>query len=492
MRMRTAIKIRFDYGSIVPWVRKTERGIRAIAGPDGLALYADVPLEGRDYAHVAEFTVRAGESVCFELVYFPSHVAQPAPIDVAAAIDELDRWWTSWSSRFTYDGPYRTLVRRSLITLKALAFAPSGGIVAAPTASLPERLGGVRNWDYRYCWIRDATFVLVSLLNAGYREEAQAWREWLLRAAAGNPGRLQILYGLRGERRILETEADWLCGYGDARPVRLGNAASGQFQLDVYGEAIDVLYQARRGGLPPSHEEWSVAKAIVETVERRWNEPDRGLWEIRGEPRHFVHSKVLAWVALDRAICFVEELGADGPVDRWRALRRRIHDDVCTHGWDPRRETFTQSYGSKELDAATLLIPLVGFLPPDDPRVVSTVRAVERELLRDGFLLRYSPTSSDVDGLPPGEGAFLACNFWLADAYCVSGRRDDAQATFERLIGIANDLGLLAEEYSVAQQRMVGNFPQAFSHVGLVNTAFNLHAAEKPAEQRGRTPVPTP
>jgi GH15 family glucan-1,4-alpha-glucosidase len=489
MTMRTEIKLRFDYGSLVPWVSATDDGIVAVAGPDGIALHADVPLRPHHFSHRAEFTVGPGETVDFDLVYFPSHLDPPPRIDVGNAIDDTAEWWCRWVDRFRYEGPYHDLVRRSLITLKGLTFAPTGAIVAAPTTSLPEKLGGVRNWDYRYCWIRDATFVLVALLNAGFKEEAKAWREWLVRAAAGNPGKMQILYGLGGERRIHEYEAEWLPGYDGSRPVRIGNAASDQFQLDVYGEAVDVFYQSRRGGLPPEPEKWAVGKAIIRTVEERWRDPDRSLWEVRGKPRPFVHSKVLAWVALDRAVRFVEQFGQDGPVERWRAVRDEIHADVCARGWDPHRETFTQSYGSKALDAATLMIPLVGFLPPDDPRVAGTIRAVERELLHDGFLRRYTDDGA-IDGLPPGEGAFIACNFWLADAYCVTGRCDDARRMFERLLATANDLGLLAEEYDSHGKRMLGNFPQAFSHVGLLNTAFNLHAAEKPAEQRAHAWVP--
>jgi GH15 family glucan-1,4-alpha-glucosidase len=485
--MRSRFKLRFDYGSVVPWVSAVEGGIVAIAGPDGAAVYADVPLSGHDFSHEATFTVAAGETVSFELAYFPSHLRPPKRLDVAATMERTTAWWQRWSDRFRYDGPHRELVLRSLLTLKALTFAPTGAIAAAPTMDLPEAIGGVRNWDYRYCWIRDAAFVLVALHNAGYHEAARTWREWLIRAAAGNPEKLQILYGLHGERRVMEFEANWLRGYDGSQPVRVGNAASRQFQLDVYGELVDAIYQARRQGLPPNREEWALTKAIVATVEARWREPDQSLWEIRGTPRCFVHSRVLAWVALDRAIRFVERFGVEGPVERWRRVRDEIHDDVCTHGWDPARGTFTQSYGSKELDAATLLIPIVGFLPPDDPRVLGTIANVERELMRDGFLLRYSPRDERLDGLPPGEGSFLVCSFWLVDAYAITGRREEARALFERLAGVANDVGLLSEEYDVKRRRLVGNFPQAFSHVGLVNSAFNLHAAEKPLEQRSHT-----
>jgi GH15 family glucan-1,4-alpha-glucosidase len=491
--MRSQIRIRFDYGLVVPWIHRASGTVVAVAGPDAVALYADVPLRGQDLSTVAEFWVGPGDRVGFEMAYYPSYHEQPGPSDVVIALRRTDVFWREWARTCRYDGPWREVVIRSLLTLKALTDAETGAVLAAPTTSLPEQFGGVRNWDYRYCWLRDATFVLVALLNAGYEEEAFAWRAWLLRAVAGNPGQIQILYGLRGERRLPEFEAAWLCGYADSRPVRIGNAAAEQLQLDVYGEVADVIYQGRRAGLPPDSEEWSLTKAVVEAVEKRWSEPDRGLWEVRGPPRPFVHSKVLAWVALDRAICSIEKFRLDGPLDRWRALRDTIHAEVCSKGYDPKRETFTQSYGSGEIDAAALLIPLVGFLPPTDPRVVGTVAAVERELLVDGFVRRYTHPSLDTDGLPPGEGAFYACGFWLADNYVLQKRRKDARALFERLIGSANDVGLLSEEYDVAGRRLAGNFPQAFSHVGLVNTAYNLAADSKPAEQRrGKQPVTPP
>jgi GH15 family glucan-1,4-alpha-glucosidase len=482
--MRSVMRIRFDYGRIVPWIHRSSGTTVAVAGPDAVALYADVPLKGQDLSTVAEFWVGPGERVGFEMAYFPSYAEQPGPSDVLTALRHTDVYWREWARTCRYDGPWRDAVVRSLLTLKSLTAASTGAVLAAPTTSLPEQIGGVRNWDYRYCWLRDATFVLVALLNAGYEEEAFAWRGWLLRAVAGSPDQIQILYSLRGERRIPEFEAPWLRGYADSRPVRIGNAAAEQLQLDVYGEVADVMYQAHRAGLPPDTDEWSLTKAVVEAVERRWSEEDRGLWEVRGPCRHFVHSKVLAWVALDRAITAIEKFGLQGPADRWRALRAQIHDDVCRLGYDPKRETFTQSYGSEEIDAATLLIPLVGFLPPDDPRVKGTVRAVERELVVDGFVKRYTQPNLETDGLPPGEGAFYACGFWLADNYVLQKRWKDARKLFERLIGTANDVGLLSEEYDIEGKRLVGNFPQAFSHVGLVNTAYNLASEAKPAEQR--------
>ena len=489
--MRCELRIRFDYGSVVPWLSHVDGGIVAIGGPDAAVVYADVPLHAQGLSHVAEFEIDEKQNVAFELVFYPSHERRaPDRSSALTAIERTDATWHAWSQACTYDGPYNEAVLRSLLTLKALQFGASGAIAAAPTMSLPEELGGVRNWDYRFCWVRDATFVLTALMNAGYRDEAQAWRAWLLRAVAGSPSDLRILYGLLGQRRIHEYEADWLSGYDGSRPVRIGNAASTQFQLDVYGETIDVMYQARRAGFPSEEQEWALSTAVIEAVEKRWHEPDQSLWEIRGEPKQFVHSKVLAWVALDRAVRAVENFGLDGPVARWNAVRAQIHDEICANGYDPKRETFTQSYGSEALDAATLLIPLVGFLPPDDPRVRGTIKAVERELIRDGFLLRYSPADAAFDGFPPGEGAFLACNFWLCDAYALTGRYDDAVKTFERLLKIRNDVGLLAEEYDPHAKRQLGNYPQAFSHVGLVNTAFNLHAATKPAEQRAHDEVP--
>ena len=484
--MRTRIRIRFEFGKIVPWVWQVDGGIIAVAGPDGLVLRTPIALVGEDCTHTGEFTVRAGDAVDFDLAYFPSHLDAPPPIDVGRLLASTDRWWKSWSERAVYDGPHRELVHRSLITLKALTYAKTGAIVAAPTLGLPEQLGGVRNWDYRYCWIRDSTFTLIALLNGGFEEEARAFREWLLRAIAGSVDQLQIMYGLRGERRLSEWEADWLPGYARSRPVRIGNGAAKQFQLDVYGEALDMTWQGRRSGIPRNDQAWAMMIEVLASLEERWSKPDQGLWESRGDPKHYVESKVMAWVAFDRALRIVEEFGVDGPVAKWRGLRDLIHADVCAKGWDPKRQTFTQSYGSKELDAATLLIPLVGFLPGDDPRVRGTIAAIERELTVDGFVYRYLQSGSKTDGFPAGEGTFLACTAWLADAYLVSGERDKALATLDRLRGVCNDVGLLSEEYDVNRKRLVGNFPQAFSHVGLVNTIFNLHHDDKPAEQRSQ------
>ena len=472
--MRMDLVVRFDYGATVPWVRRLDGTLTAVAGPDGIALRTPIETQGRDLTTEARFSVGPGERVPFVLSWYPSHHEPPAPVDAAAAISDTEAWWREWSDRCTYQGPWRDAVHRSLITLKALTYAPTGGIVAAPTTSLPERIGGVRNWDYRYCWVRDATFTLYALMHGGYREEAGAWRDWLLRAVAGDPSQLQILYGLSGERRIPETQADWLPGYEGSRPVRLGNAAVDQLQLDVFGELMDALHVARRSGLEPEAAAWALQRHLIEFLESSWREPDEGIWEVRGGRRAFTHSRVMAWVAIDRAIKAVERFGLDGPLDRWRRVRHDIHEDVCRHGYDPDRGAFVQSYGSTALDASLLLIPLVGFLPPDDPRVLGTVKAIERELMMDGFVLRYSTDTDTVDGLPAGEGAFLPCTCWLADAYVQAGRHEEGQRLFERLIGIRNDVGLLSEEYDPTADRMLGNFPQAFSHVALVNTASNI------------------
>ncbi len=489
VRMRMQLLIRFDYGSVVPWVSRIHGGIHAIAGPDALVLATPVEMHGENLTTVAEFTVAEGERVPFVLTWHPSEQPPPDAEDAEKAIALTERWWRDWAERCEREQSPQTpehwceAITRSVITLKALTYMPTGGIVAASTTSLPECIGGVRNWDYRYCWLRDATFTLYALLISGYHDEARAWREWLLRAVAGNPSELQIMYGIRGERRLTEIELDWLAGYERSVPVRIGNAASRQLQWDVYGEVIDTLYQCRRAGLHGDHLGWNLERALLDYLESAWDQPDEGIWEVRGPRQHFTHSKVMVWVAADRAVKSVERLGLEGPVDLWRALRTTVHKQVCRCGWDPELNAFVQSYGSKHLDASLLMMPLVGFLPASDPRIHGTVAAIEQHLMNDGFVARYS-TSGTVDGLPPGEGAFLACTFWLADNYAMLGRRDDAVATFERLLALRNDVGLLSEEYDVRASRLVGNFPQAFSHVGLVNTARNLARRAGPAEHR--------
>jgi GH15 family glucan-1,4-alpha-glucosidase len=484
--VRMELVLRFDFGRVVPWVRRaTDGGLTAIAGPDAVHLIPGRPTHGRDLTTVAEFELEAGDEVPFVLTWYPSHEPEPLPVDGLAATGDTTSWWEEWTARARVAGEYADLVKRSLITLKALTYAPTGGIVAAPTTSLPEAIGGVRNWDYRFCWVRDATLTLQALMHAGYMDEAKAWRDWLLRAVAGSPSEMQIMYGPAGERRLTELELDWLPGYENSAPVRIGNAASDQFQLDVFGELMDALLQGREGGLPLEQAGWRLQLALLDYLEGAWDEPDEGIWEVRGQRRHFVHSKVMAWVAFDRAIRTVERFSVqDGPADRWRDLRDRIHREVCERGFDADRGTFTQSYGSRGLDAATLMIPLVGFLDPHDERVVGTVEAIQRELVRDGFVLRYDTSEAD-DGLPPGEGAFLPCSFWLADCLALIGRRDEAADLFGRLTGLANDVGLLAEEYDPRLGRQVGNFPQAFTHVGLVNTAMNLdRTSSSPSEAR--------
>lgn len=471
--LRMQLVLRFDYGSIVPWVRNIGSGIQAIAGPDTVLLRTPVPLRGEKLTTVAEFSVSAGERVPFTLRWHASHLPPPDPVDPADVLRLTENWWQEWASRCTYQGQWRDAVMRSLITLKALTYAPTGGIVAAPTTSLPEFIGGVRNWDYRFCWLRDAALTLLALMRGGYREEAFAWREWLLRAVAGNPSQINIMYGLAGERRLTELELDWLPGYENSQPVRIGNAAHQQFQLDVFGEVIHALYLARAEEDGQDGTAWKLQRKLVEFLETAWNQPDEGIWEVRGPRRQFTHSKVMAWVAVDRMIKSVEEFGEEGPVERWRVLRDAIHQEVCEQGFNRERNTFVQYFGGQTLDASLLIIPLVGFLPTDDPRMRGTVTAIERELYRDGFLARYS-TSQGVDGLPSGEGAFLACTFWLATNYASQGRLADAQNLFERLLALRNDVGLLSEEYDTQGRRLVGNFPQAFSHIGLVNAAFNL------------------
>jgi GH15 family glucan-1,4-alpha-glucosidase len=485
--MRTELVLRFGYGAIIPWVTRLDDGtLRAVAGPDMVVLRTPVQLKGQNMHTVGDFTVGAGETVPFAMTYAPSHLPVPPPLDLEAVVTDTDAFWTEWAKRCRPAGPYSDIVVRSLITLKALTYWPTGGIVAAPTTSLPEQLGGVRNWDYRFCWLRDATLTLLALMSAGYYDEAQAWREWLLRAAAGSPQQLQIMYGIAGERRLTEWEIPWLPGYEKSCPVRVGNEAHVQLQLDAYGEVMDALHQARLGGLAASESGWALQLALLDHLERVWPQPDEGIWEVRGGRAQFTYSKAMAWAAFDRGIKSAEKFGLDGPIDRWRAVAREIKDEVCARGFDADMGSFVQSYGSKQLDASLLLLPAIGLLPAGDPRVRGTVEAIERRLLVDGFVMRYD-TAQSCDGLPPGEGAFLASSFWLVDAYVLQGRWQDARSLFDRLVALCNDVGLLSEEYDQGAQRLVGNFPQAFTHVALVNSALNLSRAAKPAEQRAQT-----
>jgi GH15 family glucan-1,4-alpha-glucosidase len=481
--MHMELIIRCGYGVVVPWVRRVESALLATAGPDSFELRAGVETRGKALTTVAEFTVKRGQRIAFVLSHFPSHLPRPLPIDADAAIAATELAWRKWCALGTYDGRWGDAVRRSLLTLKALTYAPTGGIVAAPTTSLPERIGGVRNWDYRFCWPRDATFTLYALLLAGYHDEARAWREWLMRAAAGRPQDMQTVYGIAGERQLTELELGWLPGYAGSAPVRIGNAAAAQCQLDVYGEVIDALHLARTAGLAHDDDAWSFQRALLEFLESHWTEPDNGIWEVRGARRHFTHSKVMAWVAFDRAIKAVESHGVEGPVERWRRIRARIHADVCRKGFSAKRGAFVQHYGSNKLDASLLLMPLVGFLPPEDPRVRRTVEAIERELMFDGFVVRYL-TARRIDGLPAREGVFLPCSFWLADNLALQGRNAEAEALFERLLALRNDVGLLAEEYDPRARRQLGNFPQALTHVALINTARNLSHRGGPGEHR--------
>jgi GH15 family glucan-1,4-alpha-glucosidase len=491
--MRTELVVRFDYGAIVPWVSQHEGGrLQFVAGPDRVLLDTNVETRGEDMRTVGDFNLREGEGTSFVLNWSSSFRAALAPLSaegLAAARNQVHSFWTGWAATFQSSDPWGDAVLRSLLTLKALAHWETGGIVAAPTTSLPEQLGGPRNWDYRFCWLRDATFTLYALIGAGILDEAKAWHEWLLRAVAGSPDDLQILYGVAGERRLQEFEIPWLPGYEGSAPVRIGNGAVGQLQLDVYGEVLDAFYVARRAGLSTSDATWALECSLILHLEKIWREPDEGIWEVRGGRRHFTHSKVMAWVAFDRAVRSIEEFGLEGPLERWRDVRNAIHDEVCARGYDANENTFVQSFGDAALDASLLLIPIVGFLPPDDPRVQGTVAAIERRLLRDGFVLRYD-TGTAVDGLPPGEGAFLACSFWLVDCYVLLGRYDEAHALFERLLALRNDVGLLAEEYDPHEQRQLGNFPQAFSHLALINAAHSLSTWEGAARLRSTKSEP--
>jgi GH15 family glucan-1,4-alpha-glucosidase len=493
VELEMELVLRFDYGRAVPWVRRRDYGLSAVAGPDAVELHTDLTLTGEEMRTRAAFTVREGESVPFTLSYHRSHKQPHFVRDRHESLARTIAWWREWVKRGSFEtmpDDWREPVVRSLITLKLLTYAPTGGIVAAPTTSLPEAIGGARNWDYRFCWLRDSALTLYALLNAGYREEAEAWRQWLLRAVAGHPQQLQIMYGIGGERSLPELELEHLPGYEASRPVRIGNAAAGQPQLDVFGELLDTLNAARDADLQPYEEAWRLQKVLLSQLERDWRALDRGIWEVRGEPRAFTHSRLMCWVAFDRAVASVEKFGLQGPVERWRETRAAIHEDICANGFDAGQNSFVQYYGGSALDASLLLMPQLGFLPPDDPRILGTVSAVERGLMRDGFVLRYSTDQSD-DGLTGREGAFLACSFWLADAYVLCGRLEDARALFARLLGLRNDLGLLAEEYDPAAKRLLGNFPQAFSHVGLINTAHNLVKVSGPARQRAEHKAPT-
>jgi GH15 family glucan-1,4-alpha-glucosidase len=482
--MRLDLVMRFDTGNVIPWVRRMDDSLVAIAGPNALCLRTPIETRGQHLHTVAEFEVSAGDHVPFVLTWLPSHHDLPKRIDARRAVAQTTAWWQGWSARTTYTGEWADLVQRSAITLKALTYAPTGGLIAAPTTSLPEWIGSVRNWDYRYCWLRDATFSLYALMSLGYVEEARAWRDWLLRALAGQPEKAQIMYGAAGERRLTEYEVDWLPGYEGSSPVRIGNAASDQFQLDVYGEVFDALHLTRRVGIPPDPSIWPLSLTILDFLEEAWRRPDDGIWEVRGPRQHFTHSKVMAWVAFDRAVKAVKELRLDGvDTTQWEWLRDEVHAQVCAQGFDADRGTFVQHYGSTHLDASLLMIPLVGFLPPDDPRVRGTVEAIQRELVVDGFVQRYQ-TDGSVDGLPPGEGAFLPCSFWLADNLALMGRIDDAREVYERLVALVNDVGLISEEYDATSGRMLGNFPQAMTHVALVNTACNVAGIGGPARTR--------
>jgi GH15 family glucan-1,4-alpha-glucosidase len=492
VEMEMEVALRFENGQAVPWVRRKDYGLSAIAGPHAVELHTDLPLEGRDLKTRARFLVNTGDNVSLTMSYHPSNEQPHFVADRRDLLNRTAMWWREWVKHGSFENMpdiWREPVVRSLVTLKMLIYAPTGGIVAAPTTSLPEAIGGTRNWDYRYCWLRDSALTLYALLNSGYREEAEDWRQWLLRAVAGSPDQLQIMYGIAGERWLPEFEVPWLAGYEGSSPVRIGNDASGQMQIDVYGELIETLHAARDAELQPQEEAWRLQKVLLDHLETAWRLPDRGIWEVRGLPRPFTHSRMMAWVAFDRAVTSSERYGLEGPVAKWRQVRQQIHGDICSNGFDGRKNSFVQYYGGNTLDASLLLMPQLGFLPVDDPRIVGTIDAVERELLQGGLVKRYSTHETD-DGVGGGEGAFLSCSFWLADAYVLTGREQEARNLFDSLLGIRNDLGLLAEEYDSVSGRLLGNFPQAFSHIGLINTAHNLVTAGGPARQRAEKIAP--
>ncbi|MGB7267850.1 MAG: glycoside hydrolase family 15 protein [Terracidiphilus sp.] len=486
VKLRMELALRFDYGSTVPWVTKTKDGVRAVAGSNLAILHASVPVHGQNLKTVAEFTVRKGQRIWFTLTYGSSYEPDPKRIDCSRELHDTVRIWRNWSGRLKYKGKYREAVERSLITLKAPTFQPTGGIVAAVTTSLPESIGGVRNWDYRYCWLRDTTFTLLALMNGGYFDEAKAWQDWLLRALAGSPEQVQIMYGLRGERRLVEWEVGWLAGYENSRPVRIGNAASEQMQIDIYGEMLDSFFHAQHGMRRHNEDDFRVLNLLLENLEKIWKEPDQGIWETRGKPQHFTYSKMMAWVAFDRGVLLAEQLDYDAPIEKWKTIRAEIHKEICAKGFSKKKNSFVQAYGSQQLDAALLLMPAVGFLPGSDRRVKATVQAIERELMPNGLVERYNTSKVD-DGLPPGEGVFLACSFWMVTSLKAIGRKRDARALFEKLLSLRNDLGLLAEEYDVEHKRMVGNFPQAFSHIALVNAASHLEQDQQVRRRAHRT-----
>ncbi len=486
--LRLELIIRFDYGDIVPWVRKRDGALQAIAGPNALMLRTPVKTRGENLTTVAEFELREGQRLPFVLTWFPSHERPPRAVNPEDALRDTENFWRDWAGRCNHSGRWHDAVVRSLVTLKGLTFAPTGGIVAAATTSLPEQIGGVRNWDYRYCWLRDATFTLFAFIRSGYLDEARAWRQWLLRAIAGSPSQMQIMYGVRGERRLPEFELPWLAGYEKSRPVRVGNAASNQFQLDVYGEVTSAMYQSQRAGIPMERTAWALQKALLKFLESHWQEPDEGIWEVRGGRKHFTHSKMMAWLAFHRAVEMMKEahLDAGDQLTRWENIRDQIHREVCERGYNPKVKAFTQYYGSDALDASILMMPIIGFLPPRDPRVLDTIAAIERELMVDGFVLRYLPQEENVDGLPGNEGVFLPCSFWFVTCLDLIGRGDEARALFERLLTVRNDLGLLSEEYDPRAKRQLGNFPQAFSHLALVSAAHFLeHGVSVIREKKG-------